>query len=566
MPIIPYNLEKSDIPLERFPREVNPALIEAEEIKHFGELFVETHHIGIFFLPSRAVYTMYKHLNKPMVDCYREQFKKNEKDKVQFLKSQCVTAIKTDDFKEHKYPTARISDDEELDNIINCPTYMEVLDEISNPFYADQQKYGLEYNPVYLYGGSVRDFITNHYKTDQIDDIDISYVSDFDNIETYYRNIRRCYLDGTFNKARPPPYIKIGNKETNQHIEGKQSINFTTSLLESRCNSLYLHIPNETCQYWYIIDIFNGIGIQEAREKIFHAPVDDSDSDHKWNDWISNSAQKKSFFRMIKFHLRGYRIHKKTAKTIIDYFLKNYLKLDKRKQKIIKVSQIWEKEKDKQNADDNQYFMTRFKQLIRHSYPDDQKIDNDIEDPPYLVSSGANLYDKIYNLVINILTIHFKFITLINISPDPEHIIYQIFAVKEAEGTKINEKIESLKEKITSETTKIISKDLPNCNCLPPKKSLLFCITCSTRANEIARDKLVFFSSTLSQEMLGEHQKYYLILDYYITEQTIDSLETINESIIKKAEKLDKEFQKESQKRKKRESANAANAANAKIS
>ena len=123
-----------------------------------------------------------------------------------------------------------------------------------------------------------------------------------------------------------------------------------------------------------------------------------------------------------------------------------------------------------------------------------------------------------------------------------------------------------MKEKITSETTKIISKDLPNCNCLPPKKSLLFCITCSTRANEIARDKLVFFSSTLSQEMLGEHQKYYLILDYYITEQTIDSLETINESIIKKAEKLDKEFQKESQKRKKRESANAANAANAKIS
>jgi len=77
----------------------------------------------------------------------------------------------------------------------------------------------------------------------------------------------------------------------------------------------------------------------------------------------------------------------------------------------------------------------------------------------------------------------------------------------------------------------------------------LECMTCSKRANKIARDKLVFFTSKLSQEMLGEHQIYYLILDYYITEQTIHSLKTIDISIIEEAEKSDKQHKKKEAKR-----------------
>jgi len=551
MPIILNNLEIGDLDV----RQVNAALIQAEEEKHFGIDFVRTNHIGIFFLPDDVLDKMRVHLNKPMVACYREKFKRAEKDKVTFLKSECKTAINAPDFDKHTYLSTHISDHKDLEKSINCPTYMEVLEEISNPYYKDDVRSGQQVNPVYLFGGSVRDFITNHYKTDQIDDIDISYVSSFDDIEKYYLNIRRCYLAGTFNKARPPPYIKIGNEETNEHIEGKQVINFTTNSLESRCNSLYLHIPNEACQYWYIVDVFNGKGIREAKEKIYHAPVYNSDSDDEWNKWVSNSAQKKSFFRMIKFHLRGYRIDKKTAKTIIDYFLKNYNKTDRKRQPIIKVSQIWEKEKDKKNADESQYFITDFKQLIMETYLNDQKIDHDIEDPPYLVSSGANLYDKIYNSVINILTTYFTFITLINISPDPEHIIYVILTMKQAEGIKINEKIETLKEQIKSETTKIITNE-PNCNCPEDKEKLLECMTCSKRANEIAIYKLKIYSYELSQEMLDEYPRYYLILHHYITQQTLESIETINKSILEAAKRSDTEY-------KKREAARAARAARA---
>jgi hypothetical protein len=41
------------------------------------------------------------------------------------------------------------------------------------------------------------------------------------------------------------------------------------------------------------------------------------------------------------------------------------------------------------------------------------------------------------------------------------------------------------------------------------------------------------FSSRLSREILDEDRRHYLILNYYITQQTFESIETINESIIK---------------------------------
>jgi hypothetical protein len=92
--------------------------------------------------------------------------------------------------------------------------------------------------------------------------------------------------------------------------------------MECRCNSLSIHIPNLQDDRYYLVDPFNGEGLTDAKNKIYHAPILNKDiAENKlWYDWVSSPNNYKLFFRMIKFKNKGYSIDIKTSITILNFW------------------------------------------------------------------------------------------------------------------------------------------------------------------------------------------------------------------------------------------------------
>lgn len=53
---------------------------------------------------------------------------------------------------------------------------------------------------------------------------------------------------------------------------------------------------------FYLVDPFGGLGIDEARKKIYHAALYQDATEDDWKNWISSGNNKKKlFFRLLKF-------------------------------------------------------------------------------------------------------------------------------------------------------------------------------------------------------------------------------------------------------------------------
>jgi len=209
-----------------------------------------------------------------------------------------------------------------------CPTYLELMAYISNANIieeADVRYYKRLQFPVYIYGGAVRDLIYNNFDPSAIKDIDINYLTSFNSVQKLFQN-KFCNLKQTY--TAPISYIRIGDNATpDEYLEGFGLIpdRLTTFNLEARCNSLSIHVPRSGFNELYIVDPFNGLGIEEARSKTYHAALYDDASDRDWEAWISSvNNRSKLFFRLLKFFDRGYTIDPKTGIVILNYNGKNY--------------------------------------------------------------------------------------------------------------------------------------------------------------------------------------------------------------------------------------------------
>ena len=201
------------------------------------------------------------------------------------------------------------------------PTYMEVINNIKNSETYVSSNY-IE-KPVYLYGGSVRDYIWNldHPQDQQrvVNDVDINYTADFysimETLETVYPNVFKEFKEAG-------KYIIVGNHDAPEYLEGFSLTRrtYTPAELESRGNSLAVRVNG--FNDYIVVDLFNGESINDAVNNIYHAPIlnKDYNNNQLWQNWVSNSRNYKLLYRMLKFKKRGYTIDTKTAITILNYW------------------------------------------------------------------------------------------------------------------------------------------------------------------------------------------------------------------------------------------------------
>jgi hypothetical protein len=201
------------------------------------------------------------------------------------------------------------------------PTYMEVINNIKNSETYVSSNY-IE-KPVYLYGGSVRDYIWNldHPQDQQrvVNDVDINYTADFysimETLETVYPNVFKEFKEAG-------KYLIVGNHDAPEYLEGFSLTRrtYTPAELESRGNSLAVRVNG--FNDYIVVDLFNGESINDAVNNIYHAPIlnKDYNNNQLWQNWVSNSRNYKLLYRMLKFKKRGYTIDTKTAITILNYW------------------------------------------------------------------------------------------------------------------------------------------------------------------------------------------------------------------------------------------------------
>lgn len=188
-------------------------------------------------------------------------------------------------------------------NITKCShtSYLDVLKAISNDFEED----------IFVVGGAVRDFIQTE-NPDDINDIDINYST---NVSTLTERLNSLNLNFKVDERN---YIVVGDKTRGDYLEGFYitPTMYKPENLECPANSLMLKIEktNNTVIKFKIIDVFNGIGIEDAKTKQWRAP---SDSD----DWFKN--QTKLLWRMLKFKLRDYTVPDATAVRVYSYWYNN---------------------------------------------------------------------------------------------------------------------------------------------------------------------------------------------------------------------------------------------------
>jgi len=213
----------------------------------------------------------------------------------------------------------------------NPPTYMEIFNMI-------QKK--IRFNlPIMIYGGSVRDFIQSNYNIDTMNDIDINYNTNYNDIIDFLRRNTRsrehCFKHYI---NEPKKYILFGDKyedEEGKYLEGFQIVKNTNfdnySFLESRCNSLSIvvDIDKDNNVNFYLIDFFNDSGINDTIHKIFCASFIDSDlNEENLLEWVSHSKKTKALWRIFRFMLRGYTVEPNTAIAIYKYWWQNRLNND----------------------------------------------------------------------------------------------------------------------------------------------------------------------------------------------------------------------------------------------
>lgn len=174
-------------------------------------------------------------------------------------------------------------------------TYFDVLSAISGGFSEN----------VYLFGGSVRDFIrTGDVST--LNDIDINYTTEVFDV--------RSRLDklGVNYKMDDRNYIVAGDKGEHEYLEGfyLAPLTYNKDNLESPGNSLLLKVKSETSMS--VIDLFGGQGIEDAKDNVWRSPTSN------YKAWLTN--QKKLLWRMIKFKLRGYTVPQETSDEVYKFW------------------------------------------------------------------------------------------------------------------------------------------------------------------------------------------------------------------------------------------------------
>ena len=202
-----------------------------------------------------------------------------------------------------------------------CPRYIDIIGTIRM---ADKRAYRDKPEKiVYLFGGCVRDLVFNNFTTyDNINDIDINYTANYFNVVD---SLLQTYPKLIISKSESTRYIVVGNNKTdNEYLEGFviNRHTYIPSEMECRCNSLSIHIPNLQNDRYYLVDPFNGEGLTDAKNKIYHAPILNKDiaENRLWDEWVSSPNNYKLFFRMIKFKNKGYSIDIKTSITILNFW------------------------------------------------------------------------------------------------------------------------------------------------------------------------------------------------------------------------------------------------------
>ena len=236
-----------------------------------------------------------------------------------------------------------------------CPSYRDIIGTIRR---ADTVAYpDAAEKIVYLFGGCVRDLVFNKFTTyDKINDIDINYTANYYNVVD---SLFKTYPTLIISKSETTKYIVVGNNKTvnSEYLEGFviNRHTYTPREMECRCNSLSIYIPNSPVDKYYLVDPFNGEGLFDAENKIYHAPILNKDiaKNELWDDWVSSPNNYKLFFRMIKFKARGYSIDIKTSITILNFWK------DKTKKS---WSEIW---KYLNQANSDTYFNTYLKDIFQ---------------------------------------------------------------------------------------------------------------------------------------------------------------------------------------------------------
>ena len=237
-------------------------------------------------------------------------------------------------------------------------TYQDIINLINH-------RSGGKPHTVYLYGGSVRDYVnSNLLDIRTLNDIDINFTltpthmftetlrktdTNLSDVYDKFKFPGECLnkkieeyspkqISSMQSRRRDKIYIKIGRHRTNflelLHINNSSYRNID---LECRCNSLSIILDytvnrrgDENTRLNYIlIDLFNGEGINDAKNKIYCAPFIDIDKtlnkDHQFTDnnlqnWVESKKNTKLLWRMLKFLNRGYTIEPRTAVTIYNYW------------------------------------------------------------------------------------------------------------------------------------------------------------------------------------------------------------------------------------------------------
>ena len=203
-----------------------------------------------------------------------------------------------------------------LCGITGEPSYMDVfklIDRLGGP------------KKVFIFGGSVRDYLQSNYDINALNDIDINFKLDYytliGRLQNNNRDKENCYRIEKDDEKR---YILIGNSKNREYLEGFQITDraYNKYILESRCNSLGILIDNSgEATRFFLIDFFGGLGIKDAETQIYCASFSNSELNREnLNLWIQHPKKRNILWRILKFLLRIYTIESNTAVTIYNYW------------------------------------------------------------------------------------------------------------------------------------------------------------------------------------------------------------------------------------------------------
>ena len=213
-----------------------------------------------------------------------------------------------------KIPSSGIKKNEDI-------TYFELFKALSGYDHKNNRPH-----IVLLKGGTVRDIVQNGISENH--DVDIVHTKPFNQARygTNGLNTLNVYYKAHKDSSSNYYYIRVGSNSKNC-VECTQAFFGNIFQYESPANSLFIdvtqygvHASSNTVQP-FIIDIF-GIGLQQARNKVWDVPSKDLLSDHT-GEWVRQSK----LWRMIKFGLRGYTISLELKKYIYEFWLNTHMEL-----------------------------------------------------------------------------------------------------------------------------------------------------------------------------------------------------------------------------------------------